>query len=82
MYSFRYVWGGPELVGVMAQDLLKLRPDAVVATDSGYLKVDYEKIDVKMMTLQACTETPKACGVTSAHPIGGNKLEANKNYNP
>ncbi len=51
IYQFRYVWGGPAYVGVMAQDLLETRPEAVIVTDSGYLMVDYDRIDVKMMTL-------------------------------
>lgn len=52
IYSFRYVWGGPTFVGVMAQDLLESRPEAVIETESGYFMVDYDKIDVKMMTLE------------------------------
>jgi hypothetical protein len=48
VYSFQYVWGGPRYVGVMAQDLLKLRPDAVILDESGYYKVDYARIDVEM----------------------------------
>jgi hypothetical protein len=51
IYQFRYVWGGPVYVGVMAQDLLEAQPEAVIVTDSGYLMVDYDLIDVKMMTL-------------------------------
>ncbi|GLS21643.1 hypothetical protein GCM10007874_46600 [Labrys miyagiensis] len=51
IYQFRYVWGGPIYVGVMAQDLLETRPEAVIVTDSGYLMVDYDLIDVRMMTL-------------------------------
>ncbi len=53
IYSFQYVWGGPRHVGVMAQDLLRLRPDAVVLDASGYMKVDYGRLDVKMTTLEA-----------------------------
>jgi hypothetical protein len=49
--AFRYVWGGPMFVGVIAQDLLASRPEAVIATHGGYLMVDYDLIDVKMMTL-------------------------------
>ena len=48
IYSFQYVWGGPRYVGVMAQDLLKLRPDAVVFDECGFYRVDYSKIDVAM----------------------------------
>lgn len=51
IYRFRYVWGGPVYVGVMAQDLLETHPDAVIRTDSGYFMVDYDRIDVRMMTL-------------------------------
>lgn len=51
IYRFRYVWGGPVYVGVMAQDLLETHPDAVIRTDSGYFMVDYDRIDVKMMML-------------------------------
>ena len=48
IYSFQYVWGGPRYIGAMAQDLLKLRPDAVILDDSGYYKVDYSRIDIEM----------------------------------
>ena len=48
IYSFQYVWGGPRYIGVMAQDLLKLRPDAVIFDECGYYRVDYAKIDVEM----------------------------------
>jgi hypothetical protein len=48
IYAFQYVWGGPRYIGVMAQDLLTLRPDAVVLDESGYYKVDYSRIDVEM----------------------------------
>jgi len=51
IYAFRYIWGGPVFVGVMAQDLLESRPDAVIETESGFLMVDYDKIDVRMTTL-------------------------------
>ena len=57
IYTFAYVWGGPDMVGVMAQDLLVLRPDAVITSDSGYLMVDYDQIDVKMTTFQAYRES-------------------------
>ncbi|WP_454817624.1 tail fiber domain-containing protein [Labrys neptuniae] len=51
IYRFRYVWGGPIYVGVMAQDLLETHPEAVIRTDSGYFMVDYDRIDVKMTML-------------------------------
>ncbi len=52
IYSFRYVSGGPTYVGVLAQDVLKVRPEAVRTNPSGYMTVDYGMIDV-LMTLDA-----------------------------
>lgn len=42
VYLYRYKWGGPPMIGVMAQDVEKVNPDAV---DSvwGIKTVDYEK---------------------------------------
>jgi hypothetical protein len=62
IYQFCYVWGGPTFVGVMAQDLLETRPDAVISTDSGYLMVDYDRIDVKMTTLADYRATKSLLG--------------------
>jgi hypothetical protein len=51
IYAFRYVWGGPLFIGAMAQDLLLIRPDAVIQTASGYYRVDYEKLDIDMISV-------------------------------
>jgi hypothetical protein len=40
LYIYRFIWGGPMQVGVMAQDVLKVNPAAVV-TVGGYLAVNY-----------------------------------------
>ncbi len=40
IYTYRYVWGGPVQMGVMAQDV----PDAAFMTDSGFLAVRYEEV--------------------------------------
>jgi len=53
IYVFRYRWGGPLYQGVMAQDLLRLRPDAVKLARDGYLRVDYSRIDVAMRVFEA-----------------------------
>lgn len=43
LYLFRYVWGGPHRVGVMAQDVARVLPEAV--HDLGrLLVVDYRKL--------------------------------------
>ncbi|MGO8023379.1 tail fiber domain-containing protein [Rhizobium leguminosarum] len=51
VYAFRYIWGGPLFVGTMAQDLLLIRPDAVVQTASGYYMVSYAKLDIDMISV-------------------------------
>lgn len=40
VYTYRYVWGGPVHMGVMAQDV----PEAAFETETGYLAVDYGKV--------------------------------------
>ncbi len=41
IYAYRYVWGGPERVGVMAQDVMKVKPGAVLTMADGYMAVNY-----------------------------------------
>ena len=50
-YTFSYR-GRPEVyAGVMAQDVLKVMPEAVLLSDSGYYAVDYGKLKLRMMRL-------------------------------
>lgn len=49
LYSFRYLWSDEVFVGVMAQDLLAVRPDAVVTSASGFYAVDYGALGTRMM---------------------------------
>lgn len=41
LYAYRYVWGGPEEVGVMADELARVRPDLVHVMPNGFLAVNY-----------------------------------------
>lgn len=41
IYLFRYLWSPILYLGVMAQEVLKAKPEAVIQTPSGYLAVDY-----------------------------------------
>lgn len=43
VYEFEYVWGGGRQVGLMAQEVLDVYPDAV-GESGGYLTVDYSKV--------------------------------------
>lgn len=40
IYTYRYIWGGPVHMGVMAQEV----PDARVMDPSGFYRVDYSKV--------------------------------------
>ena len=40
IYTYRYAWGGPVQMGVMAQDV----PEARVMDPSGFWRVDYERV--------------------------------------
>jgi outer membrane immunogenic protein len=52
LYSYRYLWSDTVYVGVMAQEVALVRPDAVVRGDlDGYLRVDYSRLGLKLMTL-------------------------------
>jgi len=43
VYAFDYIWGGDRQIGVMAQDVVKVMPDAISTVD-GYMAVDYGMI--------------------------------------
>jgi hypothetical protein len=44
VYSFDYVWGGPKQTGVMADEVEKVFPEAVVKDAHGFKMVDYSRI--------------------------------------
>jgi len=50
LYRYRYLWNDEMFVGVMAQDLLDIRPDAVVHRDDGYLAVDYSRLGTRLQS--------------------------------
>jgi hypothetical protein len=51
LYRFRYKGSDrTAYVGVMAQEVQKIEPDAVWRDHSGYLVVNYDRIGVKFMT--------------------------------
>lgn len=44
IYAYRYKAGGPATMGVMAQDVAKVNPDAVEHIGGGFLGVDYRQV--------------------------------------
>jgi len=51
-YRFAYNTGGPPYVGVMAQEVQAIRPEAVVRGRDGYLRVFYDRLGLEFQTYQ------------------------------
>ena len=50
LYRYRYKWSDQVYVGVMAQEVALIRPDAVIRGADGYLRVDYSRLGLHLMT--------------------------------
>ncbi|MEP9387988.1 tail fiber domain-containing protein [Mesorhizobium sp. KR9-304] len=48
LYNFKYLWSDAVYQGVMAQDVLKVFPEAVCTMPSGHLAVRYDMLGMKM----------------------------------
>lgn len=44
VYSYRYKAGGPKMIGVMAQEVAKVQPEALGPIVDGYMTVNYEEV--------------------------------------
>ena len=52
LYRYRYLWSDTVYVGVMAQEVALVHPDAVVrGVLDDYLRVDYGRLGLRLMTL-------------------------------
>ena len=53
IYRYKYLWSDTVYVGVMAQEVALIRPDAVVRDPlNGYLSVDYGQLGLQLMTME------------------------------
>lgn len=43
-YTFRYLWSDQPMLGVMAQEVVRTRPDAVIEMPNGFYAVDYARL--------------------------------------
>jgi hypothetical protein len=53
IYRFHYLWSEQEHIGVLAQEVAEVRPDAVVRGPDGFLRVDYAAIGMTAPPLSA-----------------------------
>jgi hypothetical protein len=51
-YRFSYDGSEKAYVGVLAQDVQRIKPEAVTRGPDGYLRVFYDKLGVKFQTYQ------------------------------
>jgi hypothetical protein len=49
LYRFRYIDGAETYVGVMAQDVLPVMPEAISTNEQGFMLVDYAKLGTRMV---------------------------------
>lgn len=57
LYRYRYLWSDTEYVGVMAQEVAILNPMAVVQGSDGFLRVDYGRLGLRLMTWDEWSRT-------------------------
>jgi hypothetical protein len=50
IYRYRYIWDDTVYVGVMAQEVMAVVPEAIQVDDNGYLRVDYSRLGLRLMT--------------------------------
>jgi len=50
LYRFRYTWSDQLYVGVIAQEVASVMPDAVIRGADGYLRVDYGRLGLQLLT--------------------------------
>jgi opacity protein-like surface antigen len=50
IYRYRYLWSDQVYVGVMAQEVAAIYPDAVELGSDGYFRVDYAHLGTRLMT--------------------------------
>ena len=50
LYRYRYLWSDETYVGVIAQEVARVKPEAVVRGADGYLRVDYRQLGMSLQT--------------------------------
>ncbi len=50
LYRYRYLWSDTIYVGVMAQEVAAVKPEAVQRGADGYLRVDYARLGLRLKT--------------------------------
>lgn len=56
LYSYRYLWSDTLYVGVMAQEVQQMIPDAVMIGADGYFRVNYSRLGTRLKTYDEWVE--------------------------
>ena len=48
IYAYRYLWSDERYVGVIAQEVAEIVPDAVQRGEDGYLRVNYARLGLQL----------------------------------
>jgi polysaccharide biosynthesis/export protein len=59
LYRYRYIWSEQVYVGVMAQEVAAIVPDAVVRGTDGFLRVDYARLGIRLLTWDDWAAKPR-----------------------
>lgn len=51
LYTYRYIGGTQTYLGVMAQDVLAYKPEAVISGPFGYMAVNYGMLGLELQTV-------------------------------
>ncbi len=68
IYRYRYLWSDTVYVGVMAQEVLAIVPDAVMIAEDGFYRVDYARLGLRMLTWDEWIEAGCNLAALSAVP--------------
>jgi hypothetical protein len=66
-YRFSYLGSDQAYVGVMAQEVETVRPEAIVRHGDGYLRVDYDKLGFQMQTYEDWVAAGERIPTPSVH---------------
>ena len=73
LYRYRYIWSDQVYVGVMAQEVAQIVPDAVVRGADGFLRVNYARLGMRLLTWDewAAKSRRQATAAERKCPIAG-----------
>lgn len=50
LYRYRYLWSDQAYVGVMAQEVAEVSPEAIYIGEDGFIRVDYRRLGLRLQT--------------------------------